>query len=513
MTNQKYNAQKLLEGNNIEIKKAKNSFPIDALKTYSAFCNSDGGTLILGIDEKIVDNSSCFDFIGVENPNKVIDNMFSILNNPKNVNRNILSNKNIKIETIEEKNIIFITIPNVPYTQKPIYLKNNLSETYKRNNTGDYKCTEEEIASMVRDSVPTPQDLTILNDFDYLKALDDETITKYRNTFSSFNPAHPFNNYDNEQFLSKLGAISFDKDNYYPTIAGLIVFGNTEYLLRALPYFWLEYIDYGYESSERWIDRIVYDGTWGEGNIFNFFYLAMNKLKNTLPNKFNLDKNSLIRKDNSDLYEAFREALVNCLIHSDYKSENKIIIRHSNNIYEFSNPGTLRIPIKDYYAGKSSSPRNPTIAKLLRFIGLVEESGSGVPKILEAARNNKLSNPNLSVENDKVILTINTTPEIDYIISKFKLNKNEINVLKAINSKFALKRNEIEEITGLSRKKTLYILNNLINKGIIVRNGNTRSLKYSISNEHISNENQLILVLENTINFLKSMANEKNSNS
>ena len=41
----------LKESSQVEYKKAKNDFPKDAWKSYSAFANTTGGYLILGISE------------------------------------------------------------------------------------------------------------------------------------------------------------------------------------------------------------------------------------------------------------------------------------------------------------------------------------------------------------------------------------------------------------------------------------------------------------------------------
>ena len=57
----------LEENYQIEFKKSKNSFPEEALKTYSAFANTDGGILILGIEE----TKEGLNISGVNSPEKV----------------------------------------------------------------------------------------------------------------------------------------------------------------------------------------------------------------------------------------------------------------------------------------------------------------------------------------------------------------------------------------------------------------------------------------------------------
>ena len=84
---------RLKESKDIELKKAKNTFPEDAWKTYSAFANTSGGYLILGVSE---DNDGQPVLTGVNNPARVLDTFCSTLANKNKVSLNLFQNDYIK---------------------------------------------------------------------------------------------------------------------------------------------------------------------------------------------------------------------------------------------------------------------------------------------------------------------------------------------------------------------------------------------------------------------------------
>ncbi|MGD1701285.1 hypothetical protein [Dapis sp. BLCC M229] len=59
-----------------------------------------------------------------------------------------------------------------------------MTGTYKRDYSGDYRCTETEIKQMLRDASSEPQDSQILDNFD-LNDLDPETLKAFRQRFSN----------------------------------------------------------------------------------------------------------------------------------------------------------------------------------------------------------------------------------------------------------------------------------------------------------------------------------------
>ena len=77
------------ENSEIEFKKAKNSVPKDLWETYSAMANTNGGTIVLGIEERF-DKREKFDISGVESVEKMLKDFWSTIKMVTKVSKNIL---------------------------------------------------------------------------------------------------------------------------------------------------------------------------------------------------------------------------------------------------------------------------------------------------------------------------------------------------------------------------------------------------------------------------------------
>ena len=118
-------------------KDGKGELPKDFWPTYSSFANSYGGEVILGLKE----TQKGYRLNGIIHLQKVMDDLWSTLNDSGKVSVNLLQKKDIRSFIIDGKHLIQISIPKAARKQKPVFINNNpLTGSYKRRNTGDFLC-------------------------------------------------------------------------------------------------------------------------------------------------------------------------------------------------------------------------------------------------------------------------------------------------------------------------------------------------------------------------------------
>ena len=214
----------LEEDNRLEAKLAKKSVPESVWETYSSFANTEGGIILLGVEEQADHRLTV---VGVEDAHKIIADFWNISNNPQKVSVNILLNRMVHTETVDGKEIVVIEVPRAERSVRPVYIGSNpINGAYRRNGEGDYHCTKDQIAAMLRDASDVTQDKRVLSEMTY-DVFCQQTIKDYRDRFRQFHQMHIWNNDEDEMFLRHIGAISLSKEDmkYHPTVAGLLMFG------------------------------------------------------------------------------------------------------------------------------------------------------------------------------------------------------------------------------------------------------------------------------------------------
>ena len=141
------NIEKYKENNQIEAKKATGGRPESIWETYSAFANTSGGVILLGVEE-YPDKS--LHPVDLPEPEWLVMDFWDNIENPSKVSLNILNEKDVTIHNINGSHIIVIDVPEALPKQKPIYIGDNIiSGTYRRDGDGDYRCNFGEILDML----------------------------------------------------------------------------------------------------------------------------------------------------------------------------------------------------------------------------------------------------------------------------------------------------------------------------------------------------------------------------
>lgn len=494
---------------NLECKKAESNIPKSVWETYSAFANTNGGVILFGVAENIkeFDTNKKFSFVSVTNPQQRVVDFWNTINSSK-ISSNILMDSDVGICKVKGADIIWIHVPRAEYKYRPVYINENpIKGTFKRNNEGDYHCTEDEVKAMFRDANDSGNDGSFLTGFT-LDDIDISSLRSYRIEFEHSNPAHVWNGLDDASFLEKMGCYGTDRTTKekWLTIAGLLMFGKGTVVIERFGNIRMDYIDKSnLVAGSRWSDRVTYDGMW-ENNLYNFVRIVMPKLTLGIKRPFKL--NGLVRIDDTPVHKAVREAVINMVIHSDYLVNGVLKVVKTDVGFEFSNPGNLKLPIQTIYDGGHSVARNPRIQTMFRMIGYGDNIGSGFPTILNAWSEENWRKPDLQ-ENDSLnqvelkLWMVSLMPHecSEYLQKRFgwvylQLGKYEQITLGTAYLERSVSNSRMQAVLHLNSLEIGHILADLVQKRLLVANKNGRWTSYNINEEYSIPEEQLELSIK-----------------
>ena len=477
------NLQKYRENNRIEAKKAMGGLPRSIWETYSAFANTLGGIILLGVEEW---PDKTLHTVDLPDPDRLIKEFWDIVNNPNKTSVNILSSKDVFVQKVDGNHIVVINVPRAERSYRPIYVDGNPLSTYRRNGEGDYKCTKEEYQAMVRDASVKTQDMLILNEMD-MTVFNKESVRSYRQRMRLSRPGHVWEALENEDFLMKIGAVGIGSDGKkHPTSAGLLMFGNEYDIVREYNAYFLDYQEQ-YDADTRWTDRIISSsGDWS-GNVYDFYFRVYNKLTQDIKVPFKMEGG--IRVDDTSVHQALREALANCLVNADYYGRQGLVIIKKRDAITMSNPGNFRIEIDTAKSGGVSDPRNGTMLKMFNLIDIGERAGSGIPNIFRVWREQGWAAPVISesFDPDRIMLSL-AFEKIGDKKSAIKIGdkKSAINakmketIIACLTDHAEAKASAIAEYIGLKPSRKRDYLNELVAEGIVVTEGSNKNRVYKL---------------------------------
>jgi len=178
---------------------------------------------------------------------------------------------------------------------------------------------------------------------------------------------------------------------------------------------------------------------------------------------------------------AMREAVINAIVHNDYSNGACPKFEFFSDRLEITSAGGLPYGVteEDFFNG-FSSPRNKEIMRVFRDLEIVEQLGSGVPRILERyGRDTFEIRPNFlrvvfrydGSEKMSEKMSEKTSEKMSEKTSEKMSEKTSEKILKAIGSNNQVTISELAELTGVTTRSVERNIKKLQDNGQLRRVG------------------------------------------
>lgn len=145
-------------------------------ETYSAFANTYGGVILLGVKER---EDGTFETVGLApvEAEHLRQDFWNTVSNRSKVSAVLPIESEVEVLEADGGMVLAIHVPRAPRDERPVYINNDLfGGTYRRRGEGDYRCTRQEISAMLRDQGAETMDSKVLDD---LTVADFNTDTRH----------------------------------------------------------------------------------------------------------------------------------------------------------------------------------------------------------------------------------------------------------------------------------------------------------------------------------------------
>ncbi len=429
----------------------KESWREEFLQTVCAFANTNGGRLYIGINDKGIE-------VGISNIKKLLDDIPSKIKNKLGIIPSLNSNVKNDKEIIE----ITITASNVPISYSGKY--------YIRSGSSTFELTNNELSAfLLKKSGQTWDGVAYPNSS--IKNIKTETIEYFKSLAENRLPEIS----KTTTLQTTLGNLRLLENDTVKN-AGLLLFSETPQ--QFFPTCTIRIGEFKTET-ELITDDII------EGNLFE----QVNKTLGLLKTKYLKSEyyyEGLLRKERFPYSEkALRESILNAIVHRDYSISSHIFIKVYADKLIISNPGELppQLTVELLKNEHTSVPKNPLLARVFYFAGLIESWGRGTLTMLNESRQAKAPAP--LFENQRGIFSV-TFFTFQGLFDNNSLSDRQQNLINFFISNDELSSGQLMSLfiqktkEKISQKTITRDLQELVEKNIIYRKGQTKDSKYSL---------------------------------
>ena len=401
-------------------------------KEIVAFANASGGRIFLGIDDKN-------NIKGINITNKLKSEVQDIARN---------SDPEIKISLEKFDRVLIIDVKEGK--DKPYSCSDGF---YMRMNANSQKMIRDQIIELSIKSGKIRFDEQICSDFKF-EDFDDDKFNYYLKL------ANISNNLGKKDILKNLKVLT----NEGMTNAGVLFFAKEPY--KYIGNSKIRCVRFKGNERVNIIDRKEID----KGVIGNIEF-AIQYLNECVPVRFEIIGSK--RKEYPQFSEeAYREAIVNAVVHRDYFDNGEVAVEKLKDELIINNPGNSLVSKEEF--GTTSRLRNRLIADLLSKTSFMEKVGTGIKRIKANCKENKNELEFKLAKNDFFVILKSDMLNIgeglvDGLVDG--LVESQKKILKLIKKNPRISKKEMAKIIKVSTTAIDKNIGSLKKKGLLKRIG------------------------------------------
>lgn len=358
----------------VEVKRSQTQLPTTVWETMSAFANTNGGLLVLGVDEA----GGAFPITGVDDPAKVVGDLQAACAELEPPLRPA-----IDVIQIDGKMVITAEIVAVPNSRRPCHRAHDgpRQASFVRVGDGDQHLAAAEVDEMLASRSGHDHSLRPAPDG---TRLSDSACEAFCAAVRTHRPRRISSS--DEEILRSFGALGSDGQ---PSLAGALALGDDPAgLVQAAQWTLRRFPSDGDPIGTR------HAGTHIEGTIGELMDDALDWLEKTL-DRTQVERNGRLYDDLDVPIEALREVISNALVHRSFTVESEtrpVLIEVSDDTVVVTSPGGLYMGTDARLLGLefSNGLRNNTLVRICELLHtptgarIVEHQNVGIKSADEA---------------------------------------------------------------------------------------------------------------------------------
>jgi ATP-dependent DNA helicase RecG len=449
MANTRFPLDRLLANGESEAVEFKEGFDEEALETVAAFANMQGGVLLIGISDDGVPTGIS---LGKETLRDWTNRIAQATHIHPNLQRVKKGGKTVVVIQVDESAV------------KPVPCRGRY---YKRVGKSNRQMSDDDLTRTVLDKVGMTWDQG-LEPRATLDDLDPIQLLRFRKLCNIKGRRIIPEEEQDQTVLEKLGLLSEGR----PRRSAVLLFGREPQ--RFYP---SAFVKIGRFRSP----ALIVDDREVTGSLMEQIDGAMGYFREHLQTRFEFTGEVAREVIWEYPLEALREAITNAICHRDYLDFGSTQVRWYDQEITLLNPGGLPPPLRleELKGPHRSIPRNRQIAEMFYFIGWIERWGSGIYKILSECTAAGLPEPDFEEKQSALWVTFRKDTLQAEHLSELGLNERQIKAVIFVKEKGSITNRQYRDTLSVSNKTAYMELDEMAKKGILIREGAGRSLRYS----------------------------------